>query len=273
MASLFPFNQLPNIIPQLQSQVAPLISDVQTKLVTIASDLQNSVLSISPNVSCNDAQIQQIRNQIERLNEVISTVDPILSIVPTTADILKIVSVSAQTASTALLAIPTGPPAAISQGIEAAAEAVDRISNFIETLQSQVDSFTPVLSKVLNVTNNVDQLLSNVCGRRSNFNGIGTLNAADLNQGLSIDDLADLYPSTFYREVNVTDEDIKQRLQTIQDILEQGQQVATSLKESPSQILSGTSDPVNNVGTTGDYYVNTTTGIIFGPKPTDISWS
>ena len=273
MATVFPFNQLPNIIPQLQQQVSPLLSDAQSKLINTTAELQNKLLSISPNISCNDPQIQQIRSLLERLNGVIATIDPILSFVPTTVDILKIVSTSAQAASTAALAIPTGPPAVLSQTISAAAEAIDRISNFLETLSTQIELFSPVLTKVSAVGNLADQLLSQVCGDSQRFNGLGQLSQTNLNQGLSLTDLANLYPSTFYREVNVTDEDINQRLQTIQALLEEGQQISTSLKEAPSKILSGTTDPDNNIGVSGDYYINTTSGVIFGPKPSDVSWS
>lgn len=277
MATVFPFNQLPNIIPQLQQQVSPLLSDAQSKLIDTTTELQNKLLSISPNISCNDPQIQQIRSLLERLNGVIATLDPILSFVPTTVDILKIVSTSAQAASTAALAIPaipTGPPpAVVSQTISAAAEAIDRISNFLETLSTQIELFSPVLTKVSAVGNLADQLLSQVCGDSQQFNGLGQLLQTDLNQGLSLTDLANLYPSTFYREVNVTDEDINQRLQTIQSLLEEGQQISTSLKEAPSNVLSGTTDPDNNIGVSGDYYINTTSGVIFGPKPSDVSWS
>lgn len=38
-------------------------------------------------------------------------------------------------------------------------------------------------------------------------------------------------------------------------------------------ILNGSSTPANNLGVTGDFYVNNTTHQFYGPKLTDTSWS
>jgi hypothetical protein len=38
-------------------------------------------------------------------------------------------------------------------------------------------------------------------------------------------------------------------------------------------ILNGTGTPSNNLGVTGDFYVNNTTHEFYGPKLTDTSWS
>jgi hypothetical protein len=273
MATVFPFNQLPSIIPQIQQQLFPIINNVQSQLTSQAIELQNSILSISPNVSCNDVEIAQIRNQIERINQLISNVESILSFLPTLVNTLDIISTAARIISSAQLLIPVGPPASISQLILSSAETLDRIENLVSILQTSVSSWSSTFSKVSSVIAEADNLLLNVCGSASDFNGLGNLQTnASIQLGLSLDDLATLYPDNFYREINVTDQDIQQRLQLISELLEDGLVVAERLNNAPSEILSGNTDPNNTIGKTGDYFINTTTGIIFGPKPTDSAW-
>lgn len=276
MATIFPFNQLPNIIPQIQEPLFTTITDLQSKLFIEVNNLQNSILSSSPNVNCNDAEIAHIRNQIERINQLIANVDPILSFIPSLVNTLRTISTAAQIISSVQLAIVIPTPAApVSQLISAAAETLQRINNLIETLSELLSSFSSVFNNVSSVMSLADNLFLNVCGKLSNFDGFGNLPNSpelDIQVGLSLDDLANLYPSTFYREVNVTDEDINQRLQLISDLLDRGLSISERLNDAPSEILSGNIDPTSDVGKTGDYFINTITGVIFGPKPTDSSW-
>jgi hypothetical protein len=85
-------------------------------------------------------------------------------------------------------------------------------------------------------------------------------------------DYNSLLPSKFYRDVNVSEIDLDQRSDAIQQLLEQQQNLLTSLLESPSQVYKQDGPPPNNLGKAGDFYIDTQNNIPYGPKPSDTAW-
>jgi hypothetical protein len=273
MATVFPFNQLPTIPTKIQEQLAPIIVDIQLKLVDIALELQNSGLSLSTSPRCDDAEITKLKNLISSLNKLIETIQAIISFIDPIVNVLKIVSTVGQAVSSAALAIPTGPPASISQLITSAAQLFERIDTFIRVLQTQLASFNPIFQRVAKSISMADSILINTCGNPSNFIGFDGVSTVTVSQSpLTLDELAELYPSNFYNLRNVTDEDIRARLQLIQELIEQNLDVETRLNEAPSEVLILNQDPTNADGKLGDFAINTVTGQVFGPKR-DVTWN
>jgi hypothetical protein len=274
MATVFPFNQLPTIPTRIQEQLAPVFVDLQLKLVDIALDLQNTIASISVNVACDDVEIIKLRNLIQSLNQIIQTIQTVLSIITDIVTILQIVSAVGQAVSSAALAIPTGPPASISQLITSAAQLFDKIDTFIRVIQTQLSAFTPIFNRVAKAVASADRILINTCGTRSDFVGFDGLAAINpLPAELTLDQLADLYPSNFYNPLNVTDSDIQARLLFIQDLVQQNLDVMQRLNEAPSEIITLSTNPGSMDGKLGDYAINTVTGQVFGPKRGNIGWN
>lgn len=277
MATVFPFNQLPSIPTKIQEQLAPLIIDQQLKLVDIVMDLKSTILSISVNANCDDAEILKIKNLIESINQILGNIRTIIDIIPTIANVLSTVSSVAQILSSAQLAIPTGPPASISQLISSAAELLEKLDTFISVLETQISSFTPIFNKVSTIIADADRLLINTCGTPSNFVGFAQFNANNVPifnvSEFTLDRLAELYPSTFYTPDNVTDQDIENRLNFISNLLEQNLDVYSRLNEAPSNILILTQNPSINDGNIGDYAINVTTNTVFGPKEANTGWN
>jgi hypothetical protein len=267
MATVFPFNQLPTIPSRIQEQLAPIVLDLQLKLLDIAMDLQNSILSLSINVRCDDVEIIKLKNLINSLNQIIETVQSILSFIQPIVNILQIISQVGQAVASAALAAPTGPPASLSQLITSAAQLFERIDTFIRVIQTALKSFTPIFQRVAQAVSLADRILINTCGTKSNFNGFdGLITIQPDAPPLTLDELADLYPSNFYNLRNVTDADIRGRLELIQEILEQNLNVNERLNEAPSEVIILDRDPVATDGKIGDYVINTVSGLIFGPK-------
>jgi hypothetical protein len=46
----------------------------------------------------------------------------------------------------------------------------------------------------------------------------------------------------------------------------------SNLQEAPSKVLLGTGTPSLDLGKIGDYYIDTDTQTVYGPKPTINSW-
>jgi hypothetical protein len=203
----------------------------------------------------------------------VETVQSILSFIQPIVNVLQIISTVGQSVASAALAIPTGPPASISQLITSAAQLFDRIDTFIRVIQTQMGSFTPIFQRVAQSISLADQILINTCGNPSNFAGFGSLiTVTPVAPPLTLDDLADLYPSNFYNLRNVTDVDIRDRLLLIQEILEQNLDVGDRLNEAPSEVILLDRDPIGTDGKIGDYAINSVSGLVFGPKR-NLNWN
>ena len=77
--------------------------------------------------------------------------------------------------------------------------------------------------------------------------------------------------SEFYQEINVSEEDLTRRSDDIQKLIEQQQSLLT-LQEAPSKVYQQAGLPNNNLGKTGDYYIDTQNLKIYGPKISDTEW-
>ena len=76
----------------------------------------------------------------------------------------------------------------------------------------------------------------------------------------------------FIKMLNVSESDLDQRSDTIQQLVEQQQDLLTSLLEAPSQVYKQEGVPPDNLGKAGDYYVDMQNNVAYGPKPTNTDW-
>ena len=145
-----------------------------------------------------------------------------------------------------------------------AISSLSQFSSVPVTLTSKLQTITtPLLGAIAKV--------SNVC------NGdVDTLNISQ--DALSNDvlqteiDYNDLVNTTFYNEENVSDDDLQHRSDTIQQLVEQQQNLLTSLQEAPSKVYQASGVPENNLGKLGDYYINLDNQSIYGPKAQSDDW-
>jgi hypothetical protein len=66
--------------------------------------------------------------------------------------------------------------------------------------------------------------------------------------------------------------DLTQRSNSIEQLVDQQQNLLTSLQEAPSQVYRGNGNPLPNLGKIGDYYLNTSNNVSYGPKISDNDW-
>ena len=81
----------------------------------------------------------------------------------------------------------------------------------------------------------------------------------------------DTMGTEFYSEINVSAEDLQSRLDTINDIVKNQQDLLASLQEAPAQSYEGQGAPALKLGKLGDYYIDKGNRIIYGPK-TNSGW-
>ena len=90
-----------------------------------------------------------------------------------------------------------------------------------------------------------------------------------------IDDVAgygDALKTEFYTKVNVSEEDLDFRSDTIEQLLSQQRDLLTSILEAPSKVHQTTAAPIGSLGKLGDYVVDNANKNMYGPKLENDSW-
>lgn len=252
----------------IQQQLNRLLDLILAEMKLVIQD----VSKLPNGIDCNDPRVQQVKDtlqsvqdnlrqlkeQLPRLQQIISQVQTIIK----TGLAIKNTIAAAQLLNpiTAPLFIATVAQQLQDELITNAIEAIKPLQAIPNQALSKLETLVPPL-----------------------INAIASLNAA-CNEDISLDiptldndfgadfDYNNLLPSEFYREINVSETDLDQRSDTIQQLVEQQQNLLTSLIESPSQVYRQPGVPSNNLGKTGDFYVDTENNIAYGPKPSDSEW-
>ena len=268
MATAFPFNQLPKLPGKVISQLAPITTDLQSKLLSISNELSNKVSSLPNSVKCDDPRVTDIKTTLSNLQSLIQASQQITTFVPQVASIFNTLASTGQTISAIQLLIPAAggvPQGPIIQTLSAAAELSNNAQTAATSVNNSLSGFNPLFDRINSVINRTSSKLTALCGTDGN----DSLQNMIQQNGTSLNDL---YPSTFYNTLNVSDADIQQRIVAIQELLDQGLSVIENLNEAPSGVILSTVAPIESDGQEGDYYINTTTQTIYGPK-TDTGWN
>jgi len=251
-------------------RIIPAIMKQAEQISKFATDLSNKAAMIPENTKCEDPitaelkdQLQQIQQAIENLKQLlnlINTIIPILENLGIIGTIIKII----QLLIPSIPGVPNGP--------------ITEIINTITQLITNIKSAIKTLEGVQNAVNRHSGASnSNLAKSVNKLGGICINDVFDISQELA-DELNRLngqldsgLDSEFYRVVNVSDEDILDREQLIQELLQQQNNLLAVLKEAPSQVINQSGIPNNSIGDVGDYYIDSSTNSVYGPK-TNIGW-
>lgn len=280
MATVFPFNKIPTIPLKILSVLLPVFLKQKKFLNKIVDNLQQKVDGLSKTAKCGDAQILAIRQDLEQLQQLVNNIQRI-------ANLLQPISSGLQTATTvanilipislaipSVVGVPEGPK---EQTISALAELLQNISVILNILNGIVSAINEINGRVNSIVSAAQSKLNSVCNEDDANSSVdpgsdeSEVSTSD-NQGLSNFELNNRYTSEFYREVNVSNEDLQGRIDQIQNLLDEQLSVLDNLIESPSSVLRGAGAPNPNLGKSGDYYIDTNTQTVYGPKPSQNSW-
>lgn len=272
MASLFPYNQISQIPTRILDSIQSLINEKTEELNKITTKLENTLLSTSPNANCDDVDILQLKTLLRNLQTVIDQIQSIFQFIPIISGSLRFLINFATTAANVQLAIPMVPGVPNGPLVQILNTFVDVItisSSCITVLANIIEILTGYLEKTIIVTAQTDNAISNICG------GSVSTDSADttlLTENVTLAALERIYPSDFYKKINVSDEDLQQRFDAIQDLIVNQIDVVANLNEAPSRVLYGSGAPANNIGQIGDYYIDTADQTIYGPKTNSDNW-
>ena len=284
MATLFPFNQTAKLPGIVINQITPIVTKQLEKFNSITSKIEQRLESFSKNVKCNDAEILDLKNKLNQLKTILDNLNRIQQQLQPLVNRLQLVSRTANTIGGILLAIPAvvgvpeGPKA---QTIQTIADLVAGIISVLNVLNILLKIINKVVPKALNIINRAEQSINSLC-KDNNASGNNTIASTSAPQANDINDtelsanvlsINGEYPTQFYQTVNVSNSDIKQRVDSINNLIEDELNVLTNLKEAPSKIFYNAGIPASDLGFVGDYYIDTNTQTVYGPKPTINSWN
>ncbi len=226
------------------------------------------------NVDCNDPRVKDIKESLQSVQDNLQTIqDNIPKIQQTISQVQTIVKTGIAIKNAIAVAQLSNPITAalfialLSQQLqdELIANALEAIKPLqavpqqsLSKLQTLIPPLTDAISKLNNTCNENTELKVPILNDSNNF-------PDDF-------DYNDLLASEFYRDVNVSETDLDQRSDTIQQLVEQQQNLLTSLLEAPSQVYKQNGIPAGNLGKIGDFYVDTQNNIVYGPKISDSDW-
>ena len=278
MAAIFPpLDKIPNLPPQLTDkaiqQLTKLIDKLGDKVLTVAKDS----IKLPEKCKCDDPRIKKIKKDLTDVQALISKLQIELPKIQKIISASKTVITAANGIKTALTAAQLSNPvtAPVFLGmllkdvqdatIKNALTSIGQLAKVPPLLTAQLSKFVPpiqdALSKIGSSCNGDVPAIS----IPTSADGSGS---GSFGEGFDYNDLLD---SEFYREINVSQEDLANRSADIQKLIEQQQSLLT-LQEAPSQVFQQIGVPVAELGKLGDYYIDTENLMIYGPKPSDTEW-
>jgi hypothetical protein len=271
MATLFPFNIISSAPTKILKQFLTPVNKQINQVDSLVTDLNSYVSSLSKNASCDDIEIITLKNKLKILLASVESLQQIANVFPQISTALRTLNTAALVVGAAQLAIPSAPgvpQGPIGQSIAAAADAVSSIKACILILQNLIEDINDLLQEVAEAVTDAEDAIANTCKTNDNTAGAGlTINP------VTLDTLEEQYFSEFYRSVNVSDEDLQQRLNTIQDLVDEQLSIRLNLNEAPSRVLTGLGAPAPTLGQPGDYYIDERTQTVFGPKISIDTWN
>ena len=250
-------------------------NDILDSVVDQANQTIKDSVKLPTNVKCDDPRVQNIKQNLENIQSLITQVQQnipkiqsaitAVNTIVSTAQGINAAIAAAQLSNpvTAALFISLQTQAIQNQLIVNAVEAVKPLQSLPLQIESKILTLVPVLITAISK-------LNTVCGDSDielNIPNISTESAES-----TVTDYNDLVTTEFYNESNVSETDLTQRSDSIEQLVEQQRNLLTSLQEAPSQVYKQEGNPPPELGKIGDYYLNTSNNVSYGPKITDTDW-
>ena len=265
-------------IPKLPAKAVDLtIKQIDTQtdklLEQVTKTVQDSI-KLPVNIKCDDPRIKKIKKQLTDIQKQLTTVQENIPKIQKTVDTVKQVvdiALGIKTAiSIAQLSNPVTAPVFIAQQLTAiqdativnAIESLNQFATVPASLTSKLQTLVPPLMSAISK-------VSAVCNGDVDNLEIPSSLLPDTNTDT---DYNDLVATEFYNKKNVSQSDLDDRSDSIEQLLRQQQDLLTSLIEAPSKVYQNSGAPANDLGKVGDYYIDLDTQTIYGPKASLTQW-
>jgi DNA repair ATPase RecN len=272
MPVTFPLNKIPEIPPRLTSFAVDTIVDFLNKIIEKLLKLVDEATKLPDDVSCDDTRIGDLLNELNDVMELIRKLQEIIPKIQEMINLFKTLSDIATTVKSSLYLIPVVGQAVATADlslvqtmtIENAKKSLEQLQTIPSRLNIGIDLAVSELTKVAN-------RLAQACSGAENINTDLLTVPNEIKDSIDNfnrdnDFYNDQLDSEFYQLKNVSIDDLDERADSIRQLIDQQRDLLTSLQEAPSKVLSGAGPPSNELGKSGDYYVDISSNQVYGPK-------
>jgi len=292
-----PLDLIPKLPAKGVNKFATVFDKQIDRLVDQVMKVVHDSTKLPPNLKCNDPSIKQIKDQIAQIQKQIVTIQQLVPKIQTTVSTVKSLIAVAQgiklTLTVAQLSNPITAPVFIASQLMLIQDAVlvnaitslNSLSAIPATLPGKLAPLIPQLVAAANIVGNacgneeppLDIPTVSDNGDSAGGDGDSSNNSYDgLGDRIDgIDDVAgygDALKTEFYTKVNVSEEDLDFRSDTIEQLLSQQRDLLSSILEAPSKVHQTTAAPAGSLGKLGDYVVDNANKNMYGPKLENDSW-
>lgn len=247
-------------------------NDILDSVVDQTNQTIKDSVKLPTNVKCDDPRVQNIKQNLENIQSLITQVQQNIPKIQSAITAVNTIVSTAQGINAAIAAAQLSNPVTAALFISLQTQAIQNqlIVNAVEAVKPLQSLPTQIESKILTlvpVLITAISKLNTVCGDSDI-----ELNIPNISTESTVTDYNDLVPTEFYNESNVSETDLTQRSDSIEQLVEQQRNLLTSLQEAPSQVYKQEGNPPPELGKIGDYYLNTSNNVSYGPKITDTDW-
>lgn len=273
MAVAPPYDQLTKLPALATDKLNVALAKLIDFLKKIADKIKEKVGALSGNIKCSDPRIIEIKQLLEKFKQTVDRIRNVLVIITTVVVILNVAINIASASLQGSLVIPLPATPILAQAVSVLNVL---IANIIAAVK-QLSVFLPI------VTGAIAGVSAGLGSAINKLGSICTKDTFDVNTVVAENMLKDIdskiksnldFTSTskFYQTLNVSQEDIDNRSELIEELLERNKSIITNLLEAPSKVILGDSMPTSEQGKLGDYFIIETTRTIYGPKLSDSEW-
>jgi hypothetical protein len=272
MALTPPFDQAVKPILFLFGKMNGKVGEFQSKLLNQLTELQSKVTDLPDDIKCSDPRINDIKQDIQRVNDTISDIQTIFNNIQTVVNILLIIATITAVAITLSLIVPIPLPPVVTKALEVAAVIIATILGILRAITGLIALARSMLSNVSSALGPILNKLGSICNNETFVVNTDTANSILNDISKQTAGYRDMTETEFYRNVNVSEDDLQDRQQKIEQLLEQQRNLIDNLIEAPSQVINDVGVPSTDIGNIGDYYIDETNKNIYGPKISDTDW-
>ena len=272
MAITPPFDQLTKLpalgVDMAQQEFNKIVDDLLDESKTVIQDS----IKLPAGAKCDDPNVQKIKKSLLQIQEGIQVVQEnlpqIQQVISGVKTLINTGIAIKNTIDATQLANPVTAPvfiAGVAQALQDelianAIAAVQPLQAVPQQMLSKLETLIPPLVTAI-------AKLNSVCDEQTE------LTIPDLGDGFPEGyDFNNELPSEFYQTKNVSEFDLQQRSDAIQELIPQQEDLLASLQEAPSQVYKDNGPPASNLGKIGDFYVDIQNNIPYGPKKSDTEW-
>lgn len=276
-------------IPKATGQVANVLIQQLDKLLDLIFSKLNKTIQdakiLPDDCNCDDPRIQDILDQLNDIQNLISRLQQLIPIITAIITGVKTAVTVAQAIKAAQLLNPVTAPVILATEsvliqnltIQAGISALDQLNIIPDLLNRSINQMNSKLGTIVNrvgqacpndsflVSNELQDSINSTSQILSddviynNPNGIGWGTAESRAEDGTLG-------TEFYSKLNVSNPDLEQYNNLINEIISEQRDLLTSIQEAPAQSYNGRGAPDTTLGKSGDYYIDTANQKIYGPK-------